>query len=34
MNPTWLGQAQPRIGSIKNNVLTIFNGLNHANKLV
>src|ERR1700741_4331143 len=28
MNPTWLGQQQPRVGSIEGDLLSIYNGLN------
>ena len=34
MNPTWLGQQQPRIASIEGDILTIHNGLNPIQKLV
>lgn len=34
MNPTWLGQSQPRIASIDGDVVTIFNGLKPVDKLV
>ena len=34
MNPTWLGQEQPRIGAIQNDILSIYNGLKPEDKLV
>jgi len=34
MNPTWLGQQQPRIAVIEGDILTIHNGLNPNQKLV
>ena len=34
MNPTWLGQQQPRVGSIEGDILSIYNGLNPDQKLV
>jgi hypothetical protein len=33
MNPTWLGQQQPRVGSIEGDMLSIYNGLNPNQKL-
>lgn len=34
MNPTWLDQQQPRVGSIKEDILSIYNGLNPNDQLV
>ena len=34
MNPTWLGQAQPRVAQIKNNQLIIYNGLKPEDQLI
>ncbi|WP_233549349.1 lipocalin-like domain-containing protein [Lysinibacillus yapensis] len=34
MNPTWLGQQQPRVGSIEGEILSIYNGLNPNDRLV
>ncbi|WP_310365241.1 hypothetical protein [Neobacillus drentensis] len=34
MNPPWLGQEQPRIGSIEGDILSINNGLNPNQRLV
>ena len=34
MNPTWVGQQQPRIASIEGDILNIHNGLNPNQKLV
>jgi hypothetical protein len=34
MNPTWLGQEQPRVGSIEGDILSIYNGLNPNQRLV
>lgn len=34
MNPTWLGQEQPRVTSIEGNKLSIYNGLQPEQKLV
>ncbi|MCG7343086.1 lipocalin-like domain-containing protein [Sporosarcina sp. ACRSL] len=34
MNPTWLGQLQPRLASIEGDLLTIHNGLNPNQKLI
>lgn len=34
MNPTWLGQAQPRIGTIKDDLLYIKNGLHPDDQLI
>ncbi|MBR3120044.1 MAG: lipocalin-like domain-containing protein [Oceanobacillus sp.] len=34
MNPTWLGQQQPRIASIEGDILRIRNGLNPNQKLI
>ncbi|MDW0116347.1 lipocalin-like domain-containing protein [Sporosarcina thermotolerans] len=33
MNPTWLGQSQPRIAKINGDVVVIFNGLKPEDKL-
>ncbi|MCG7343950.1 lipocalin-like domain-containing protein [Sporosarcina sp. ACRSL] len=33
MNPTWLGQSQPRIAKIDGDVVVIFNGLKPEDKL-
>lgn len=33
MNPTWEGQAQPRIGTITDGILDIYNGLHPEDKL-
>lgn len=34
MNPTWLGKQQPRVGSIEDDILSIYNGLNPNQRLV
>lgn len=34
MNPTWLNQQQPRVGSLDGDILSIYNGLNPNDQLV
>lgn len=34
MNPTWLGQSQPRIANIEGDQIVIFNGLKPEDRLV
>ncbi|AMB98568.1 hypothetical protein AWM75_00530 [Aerococcus urinaehominis] len=34
MNPTWLGQSQPRVVSLEGDLLKIYNGLKPADQLV
>jgi hypothetical protein len=34
MNPTWLGQKQPRVASIEGDILSIYNGLHPDQKLI
>lgn len=34
MNPSWEGQAQPRVGSIEDGILSIYNGLRPQDRLI